>query len=82
MMSTSGYCFAMGGSIFYWNSKKQSVVAHSTVEAEYIATYVTAKQLIWLRKMLTDLDFDQRSPTKLFCDNTSAIAISKKICFS
>ena len=82
MMSTSGYCFAMGESIFYWNSKKQSVVAHSTVEAEYIATYVAAKQLIWLRKMLTDLYFDQRSPIKLFCDNTLAIAISKKICFS
>jgi hypothetical protein len=81
MMSTSGYCFAIGGSIFCWNSKKQSVVAHSTAEAEYIAAYVAAKQLIWLRKMLNDLDFDQRSPTKLFCDNTSAIAISKNSVF-
>ena len=57
------------------------MVAYSTAEAEYIATYVTAKQLIWLRKMLTDLDFDQRSPTKLFCDNTSTIAISKNSVF-
>jgi len=46
MMSTSGYCFAIGGSIFCWNSKKQSVVAHSTAEAEYIAAYVATKQLI------------------------------------
>jgi hypothetical protein len=59
MMSTSGYCFAIGGSIFCWNSKKQSVVAHSTAEAEYIAAYMAAKQLIWLRKMLNDPDFDQ-----------------------
>jgi len=58
-MSTSSYYFAIGGSIFCWNSKKQLVVAHSTAEAEYIATYMAAKQLIWLRKMLNDLDFDQ-----------------------
>jgi len=32
MMSTSGYCFAIGGSIFCWNSKKQSLVAYSTAK--------------------------------------------------
>jgi len=63
MMSTSGYCFAIGGSIFCWNSKKQSMVVHSTAETEYIAAYMAVKQLIRLRKMLNDLDFDQRSPT-------------------
>jgi hypothetical protein len=81
MMSTSGYCFAVGKSVFCWNSKKQSVVAHSTAEAEYIAAYVAAKQLIWLRKMLSDLDCNQQNPTTLFCDNTSAIAISKNSVF-
>ena len=81
MMSTSGYCFSIGGSIFCWNSKKQTVVAHSTAEAEYIAAYVAANQLIWLRKMLIDLDFVQKNPTELFCDNTSAIAISKNSVF-
>jgi hypothetical protein len=49
----------MGESIFYWNSKKQSMVAHSIIETRYITAYVVAKQLIWLRKMLTNLDFDQ-----------------------
>ena len=81
MMSTSGYCFDIGGSIFCWNSKKRSMVAHFTTKAEYIAAYVVAKQLIWLRKILNDLDFDQRSPIKLFCDNTSAIIISKNFVF-
>jgi hypothetical protein len=81
MMSTSGYCFSMGGSVFCWNSKKQSVVAHSTAEAEYIAAYVAAKQLVWLRKMMEDLNFVQLEPTELFCDNMSAIAISKNSVF-
>jgi hypothetical protein len=81
MMSTSGYCFAMGNSVFCWNSKKQSVVAHFTAEAENIAAYVAAKQLIWLRKMLSDLDCNHQNSTVLFCDNTSAIAISKNSVF-
>ena len=46
-----------------------------------MAAYVAAKQLIWLRKMLNDLDFDQQSPTELFCYNTSAITISKNSVF-
>ncbi|KAG5238112.1 transcription factor LHW [Salix suchowensis] len=67
----------MGECIFCWNSKKQSVVAHSTAEAEYIAAFVAANQLVWLRKILKDLDCDQVEPTELFCDNMSVIAISK-----
>jgi len=81
MMSTSSYCFAMGKIVFSWNSKKQSMVAHSTEEAEYIAAYVAAKQLIWLTKMLSHLDCNQQNPTELFCDNMSAIAISKNSFF-
>jgi len=57
------------------------VVAHSTVETEYIATYVAAKQLIWLRKMLCDLHCNQQNPTELFYNNTSAIIISKNSVF-
>jgi len=80
-MSTSGYCFAMRDSVFCWNSKKQLVVAHSTAEVEYIAAYVTAKHLILIRKMLSDLDCNQQNPTELLCDNISAIVISKNSVF-
>ncbi|XP_016669977.1 secreted RxLR effector protein 161-like [Gossypium hirsutum] len=37
MKSTSGYVFTLGSAIFCWSSKKQSVVAQSTAEAEYVA---------------------------------------------
>ncbi|XP_040952748.1 secreted RxLR effector protein 161-like [Gossypium hirsutum] len=36
MKSTSGYLFTFGSTIFCWSSKKQSVVAQSTAEAEYV----------------------------------------------
>jgi hypothetical protein len=57
------------------------MITHSTAETEYIASYVIAKQLILLRKILTDLDFNQRRPTKLFCDKITAIIISKNSVF-
>ena len=81
MSSTSGFCFSMGGTIFCWNSKKQTVVAHSTAEAEYIAAYVAANHLVWLRKILGELSFEQANPTILWCDNMAAIAISKNSVF-
>ncbi|KAA3482947.1 Integrase, catalytic core [Gossypium australe] len=40
MKSTLGYFFTLGLSVFNWSSKKQEIVAQSTVEAEYIATAV------------------------------------------
>ncbi|KAL4038008.1 hypothetical protein IC575_001611 [Cucumis melo] len=47
--STSGYVFSMSSGVFSWTSKKQSVVALSTTEAEYISLAATAYQALWLR---------------------------------
>lgn len=77
MKSTSGYVFSLGSGIFCWNSKKQSVVAQSTAEAEYIALSAAVNHAIWLRKLLSDLDLIQEGPTIIYCDNKSAIAIAE-----
>ncbi|KAL5820898.1 hypothetical protein ACOSQ3_022780 [Xanthoceras sorbifolium] len=63
--------------MFSWNSKKQEVVAQSSAEAEYIAAATASNQAIWIRKVLTDLDYVQEEPTVLWCDNNSAISIAK-----
>ncbi|GKV33750.1 hypothetical protein SLEP1_g42213 [Rubroshorea leprosula] len=39
---TFGYCFNFGANSFSWSSKKQSVVALSTCEAEYVAATSSA----------------------------------------
>ncbi|EOY13163.1 Uncharacterized protein TCM_031688 [Theobroma cacao] len=75
--STRGYYFSFGSAIFSWNSKKQEVMAQSSAEAEYISTAAVANQVIWIKKILGDLGFEQKTGTPLMIDNKSAIFIVK-----
>lgn len=79
--STSGYAFHLGTGVFSWSSKKQQVVALSTAEAEYIAATSCATQAVWLRRMMSELRHQQDSPTKIFCDDKSTIALTKNPVF-
>ncbi|KAL8096063.1 hypothetical protein AgCh_037136 [Apium graveolens] len=76
MRSTSGYCFTFGSGMFSWKSKKQETVAQSTAEAEFVAATATVNQALWLRKILLDLNLQQKASTEIFVDNQAAIAIS------
>ncbi|KAL0289530.1 UNVERIFIED_CONTAM: hypothetical protein Sangu_2611800 [Sesamum angustifolium] len=73
MKSTSGYTFSLGSGIFTWASKKQATVAQSSAEAEYIAAAATSNQAIWLRRVLEDIGEKQEEPTRIYCDNKSAM---------
>ena len=77
MKSTSGYAFSLGSGMFSWASKKQATVAQSTAEAEYVAAAEATSQAIWLRRILEDMGEKQDEPTKINCDNKSAIAMAK-----
>eukprot|EP00253_Pinus_taeda_P024150 PITA_24150 len=79
--STSGYVFHMGSGAISWASKKQTIVALSTAEAEYVAATTVACQAIWMRRMLRSLCQEQAKGTMIFCDNSSAIALSKNFVF-
>ncbi|KAG0448351.1 hypothetical protein HPP92_027876 [Vanilla planifolia] len=74
--STSGMCQLVGGSLISWDSRKQNCVALSTTEAEYIAAGSCVAQVLWLKQQLLDygLEFSQ---IPIFCDNSSAICLSK-----
>ena len=67
--STTGDCFLLGDSFISWRSKKQTVVARSSIEAEYRALTATITKLIWLRWLLQDLGVNCSTATKLHCDN-------------
>jgi hypothetical protein len=74
--STSGFVFLLAGAAISWGSKKQTSVALSSTEAEYIAAAYAAKEAVWLRRLLSELGFEISSPTVLRVDNQSAIAIA------
>jgi hypothetical protein len=75
--STSGYVFMMGTGAISWSSKKQPIVTLSTTEAEFVAATACTCQAIWLRKILEELHSKQVGAITIFCDNNSAIKLSK-----
>ena len=78
MKSTSGYIYLLVGGAISWKSVKQSIVASSTMAAEFVACYETFNHGIQLRNFVTGLrimDGIER-PLKLFCDNKSAVLYS------
>ena len=58
-------------------SKKSSIVALSTCEAEYVATSSPVCEAIWLKNLLKEFDHPQEESIIIYVDNKSAIKISK-----
>ena len=79
--STSGYVFTLGSGAISWRSVKQSCIADSTTEAEYMAASEAAKEVVWLRKFLQDIEVVPiiTAPLKLFCDYSGTVAQSKEL---
>lgn len=76
--STTGWVGILNGSAVCWSSRKQSVTATSTTEAEFIALCSATKTVKWLRKLSLDMGVHQVGPTPLWCDNQQAISLVKK----
>eukprot|EP00253_Pinus_taeda_P025091 PITA_25091 len=76
-VSTSGYAMSLGSRVVSLRSRKQSVPIDSTTEAEYVAAAESTKEIVWLRKILEDLQVKQVQSTPLMIDNTFAIKLAK-----
>lgn len=71
--STSGNLFLLGKTPIHWTTKKQTSVALSSAEAEYISAANATQEILWITKLLEDLDMPQTLPITLFEDNQSCI---------
>ena len=74
---TTGYMFFGSSTSFSWSSKKQSIVALSSCETEYVATASTVYQAIWLKNLLGALKHPQHDPVQIYVDNVSTIKLAK-----
>ena len=75
--SISGYIYFLGGAAISWKSSKQSCVALSTTEAEYIASSSASQEAIWLQQLMSDLLNKRVQETTIFEDNQSTICLAK-----
>ena len=75
--STSGGSFFFRESLVSWTSKKQFSISLSTTEVEYIAVEECCTQVEWMKQTLQDIKVVFEEPTTIYCDNTSAISLSK-----
>jgi hypothetical protein len=77
--SQHGICFRLGSSnaCFYSISKKQSLIALSSTESEYIALSECVREVLWFRSFMCELGHSQRGPTSIFQDNLSCIKIAQ-----
>lgn len=75
--STTGYCTYVLRTLVIWRSKKPSVVARSSAEAEYRALAQSICEGLWIKRLLEELRISTSEPMKVFCDNLAAISIAK-----
>ncbi|KAK2980836.1 hypothetical protein RJ640_020488 [Escallonia rubra] len=74
--STSGTCQFLGDALVAWHNKKQTYVALSTAEAEYVAAGSCCAQVLWMRQTLRDFGVSI-DHIPIMYDSSSATDISK-----
>ena len=67
----------LSGGAVSWKSRKQTCVALSTAEAEYVALVNAAQEVIWMRQLMENLECKQSEPTVVYEDNQAAICIAQ-----
>ena len=75
--STTGNLFVISGGAISWLSRKQSVVALSTTEAEYVALCGATQEAVWLRRWLPNIQSTATTATIINEDNRGTIAVAR-----
>ncbi|SDA02671.1 BZ3500_MvSof-1268-A1-R1_Chr7-2g09554 [Microbotryum saponariae] len=75
-ISTMGYVFYLAGAAVSWSSKRQTRVADSTTDAEYLALSHAGKEAIYLNQLLSELHVCPIAAAHIFTDNEAAAAVA------
>ncbi len=74
--SMSGCLVLLHGTPVAWSARKQSLIAMSTAEAEYIALTSAAREVLYLKSLIGELYEPITHPIPIYCDNQGAIALA------
>ncbi|GJY77760.1 hypothetical protein Tco_0483561 [Tanacetum coccineum] len=77
---TNRGCQFLGRRLISWQCKKQTIVATSTTETEYVSAVNCCGQVLWIQNQMLDYGFNFMS-TKIYIDNKSTICIVKNLVF-
>ena len=75
--SILGYLFHFRQGAISWSSKKQNIIALSSTEAEYIAQTHAAKEAMWMKNFLDEIQGPRGGPIVVNCNNQGAIVLAK-----
>jgi hypothetical protein len=75
--SRYGYVVFVAGCLVSWSTKTTTMVCLSTAEAEFVAATEAAKDVMWLRGLLTELGYIHATPCRIFEDNQACVAMIK-----
>jgi hypothetical protein len=77
--STSGYTFMMAGGAVSWRSAKQTLIATSTMEAEFVSCFEATLHGVWLKSFISELRImDSISkPLRMYYDNSVVVFMAK-----
>ncbi|CAI7812747.1 unnamed protein product [Closterium sp. NIES-53] len=78
--SHTGYVYCLNGAAISWQSKRQPVVALSTIESEYISLCQCIQEGVWLKRLFGEFGHELAGGVPVFVDNQSAIALAQNAC--
>ncbi|KAJ7279841.1 hypothetical protein O6H91_Y375400 [Diphasiastrum complanatum] len=80
--STSAFATFLCGGVISWLSKKQDTTSLSSTESEYKAMTTTTKEILWLRRLLEELEvFKTKDIPCIYCDNQAAQQFANNLIF-
>ena len=82
--STSEFVFLLAGGAILWKSVKQSIIAASSIETEFVACFEVTVHALWLRNFILGfgvIDLIAKMMT-VYCYNSATVFLSKNSKYS